>query len=125
VESSATRPAITDVLLADFSDPVRTSTAEILRLEGLTVTEADDGEIVLELLREHKFRLVLLELDLPKRNGIEILEAISDPPPVVIISSYRMKPRDYERFMPDKVMAHFTKPVKPRELLDTVLALLR
>ncbi len=67
------------------------------------------------------FKAVLLELDLPKRNGVEILDALEDPPPVVIVSGYTMDPEDYERFG-GKVVGHLRKPVEPRLLIDTVTA---
>jgi DNA-binding response OmpR family regulator len=116
--------ATTDVLVVDFDDAVRTSTAAILRSEGLTVAEADDGDIAFDLLGQRHFGVVLLELDLPKRSGIELLDALDDPPPVVIVSAYEIEPDDCERIR-HKVVGYFRKPVAPRVLIDTVAALLR
>jgi DNA-binding response OmpR family regulator len=73
-----------DVLLVDFSDSVRKTSADILRTFGFTVEEADDGEIAYELLTQKVYRMVVLELDLPKRTAVEVLESLEFPPPLVI-----------------------------------------
>lgn len=114
----------TDVLLVDFFDSTRSTTTEILSLSGLTVTEADDGEIAYELLAEKRFGVLLLDLDLPKRSGLELLESLEDPPPVVIYSSYRIEPDDREHLR-CKVVGNFVKPVDPTVLIETVTDVLR
>jgi CheY-like chemotaxis protein len=119
-----TEGTATDVLIVDFYDPIRTSSAEILRLAGLSVAEADDGENALELLGKHRFGMVLLALDLPWRTGVEVLDALDDPPPVVILSKHEIPSDDLERIRP-KLVGYLRKPVAPRVLIDTIAALLR
>jgi len=115
---------MTDVLVVDFDDGVRTTTAQILRHEGFTVAEADDGEIAFELMRQQRFGVVLLELDLPKRSGVQLLESIDDPPPVIVVAAYPFEPRDDER-VGHKLAGYLQKSVPPRVLIDMVASLLR
>jgi DNA-binding response OmpR family regulator len=122
-QSGVEGDAITDVLMVDSSDPIRTTTAEILRLEGFTVAGADDGEIALRFLTQRRFRAVLLELDPSKGSDIEILEAMDDLPPVVILFGATIDLDDFER-LKHKLVGYPQKPVRPRVLIDTVTALL-
>jgi DNA-binding response OmpR family regulator len=60
--------------------------------EGLTVVRAGDGEEALNILKDTKPDLILLDLILPKKSGFEVMEEIQKNPilktaPVVIISN--------------------------------------
>ncbi len=116
--------ATTDVLLVDFFDSARSTTCEILSLSGLSVIEADDGEIAYERLTERRFGLLLLDLDLPKRNGLELLESLHDSPPVVLYTAYRIEPREREHLR-DKIVGYLVKPVDPTVLIERVTDVLK
>ena len=81
---------ITDVLVVDFSDSFRVTTAGMLRTFGFKVEEADEGEIALELLNQRRFGMVLLELDPPKRSGL--LDSLNQLPPVVVVAARSIEP---------------------------------
>jgi DNA-binding NtrC family response regulator len=49
-----------------------------LSLEGFDVTTASDGVCALELLAKTSFDVVLLDVRMPRMNGIEVLEAMHD-----------------------------------------------
>ena len=57
------------VLLVEDNDDARAATAELLRLEGLEVTEAGDGEEMFVALAEFKPDIVIMDLGLPGRDG--------------------------------------------------------
>jgi len=59
------------ILVVEDDQCVRESLAELLELEGYKVLTAPDGDLGLELLWEHSPSLVILDLDLPKIDGIE------------------------------------------------------
>lgn len=48
--------------------------------EGFEILEALDGEIGLEIAREKKPDLILLDLILPKKNGFEVLHDLKEDP---------------------------------------------
>jgi DNA-binding response OmpR family regulator len=63
-----------------------------LSREGLNVIRAGDGEEALNILKDTKPDLILLDLILPKKSGFEVMEEIQKNPllkkaPVVIISN--------------------------------------
>jgi DNA-binding response OmpR family regulator len=98
-----------------------------LRLEGYDVVGAADGEEGLRLWRQHHPDLIILDLMLPKRDGIEVLREIRAADPdtrILIVSS-----KDHEA---DKVLGlslgaddYVPKPFGLAELLARVRASLR
>jgi len=70
----------------------RTLLATSLEEEGYTVETAEDGKVALDLLRERRFDVVLLDLLMPGMDGYQVLEQMKVTPnlrhiPVIIISA--------------------------------------
>ena len=80
-----------DCLLVEDDDSVRELFARRLRAEGLTVDEAADGQAAVDAAAMRDYRLMLLDLRLPKLSGAQVLANVSkkDVPPanVIIISA--------------------------------------
>lgn len=112
---------LADVLVVDDEEPVRTSVAEILRSAGYSVAEAVDGQDALEMLESGSVSVLLLDIRMPRRTGIEVLQALDSPPNVILMSAYRFEGED-KRSVGHKVFSHLMKPVAPRQLLDEVRA---
>ena len=96
---------ITDVLLVDFEDSITSTFADTLRMFGFTVEETDDGEIAFEPLSQRRFGMLLLELDLTKRTGIELL------------APYRVRRVGAGEH---KAVGRLRKPTSPELLIETV-----
>jgi phosphate regulon transcriptional regulator PhoB len=100
-----------------------------LSREGYRVLDASDGEAALERIYQSPPDLVILDLLLPKRSGIEVLEAIRNEPrtrtlPVLLLtarSTEMDKLIGFERGADD----YLTKPFSPKELVARVGAVLR
>ncbi len=77
------------VLVVDDDPLARDVTARMVRLWGYQVETANDGEAALEKLRAHGADLVLLDLIMPKLDGLGVLEALARQPvstrPAVIL----------------------------------------
>lgn len=114
----------TDVLVVDDEPDVRTSVADILRDAGYEVEEAADGEEALAVLRRHPVGAMVLDLVMPRRDGMSLMAALDHPPPTLVVSAHRPDP-DKLRLLGAKVAAVLEKPVPPRQLIDRVAALLR
>jgi CheY-like chemotaxis protein len=112
---------LADVLVVDDEEPVRTSVAEILRTAGYKVAEAVDGQDALDMLESGSVTVLLLDIRMPRRTGIEVLQALDSPPNVILMSAYRFEGED-KRSVGHKVFSHLMKPVAPRQLLDEVRA---
>ncbi len=79
------------ILVVDDEASIRTTLQGILQDEGYQVRTAQTGEQGLEELKSQAFELVLLDIWLPGKGGLEILEAIrsmEDAPQVVMISGH-------------------------------------
>src|SRR5712672_3081662 len=79
------------VLIIDDEAEIRESLQTLLELEGYEVETAANGEQGLSKLGDHSFDLVLLDLALPDRNGIELLPEIRALDPqisVIMITAY-------------------------------------
>src|SRR6185503_15641162 len=100
-----------------------------LGLEGLHVTTAGDGEAGLRLVRGEPFDVVVLDLMLPRIDGISVCRAIrregaNSDVPILMLTAKREES--------DKVVGlesgaddYLTKPFGVRELVARVRALLR
>lgn len=68
------------ILIADDHDLIRQGLIRIISFEeGFEIIgEAENGEALLEMLKQKKADVVLLDLKMPKMNGIEALKAIKE-----------------------------------------------
>ncbi len=83
--------AVPVILVVDDEVSIRRTLREILEYEDYAVDEAEDGEVALEKLRANKFDVVLLDVKMPKKDGMEVLEALSKEQidvPVVMLSGH-------------------------------------
>jgi DNA-binding NtrC family response regulator len=84
-------PASGAVLIVDDEAEIRESLQTLLEMEGFAVETAGSGEEGLVRIGEHPFDLILLDLALPGRNGMEILAEIHSRDarlPVIMITAY-------------------------------------
>ena len=108
------------VLIADDDANLRLTAAEILRHEGYEVVEAANGEEALSQLNELPVSIVVLDVRMPKKDGLSVLDALESPPPVVLlISAYEFESDDRAR-VKSKVFRYLRKPVPPLSLIDAV-----
>ena len=64
------------ILICDDEDVLRALVRTALTRRGLGVLEAQDGDEAVEAIRREQPDLVLLDLMMPGRTGIEVLEAV-------------------------------------------------
>jgi DNA-binding NtrC family response regulator len=79
------------VLIIDDEAEIRESLQTLLEMEGFAVETAATGEAGLQRIGEHPFDLILLDLTLPGRNGMEILAEIRAHEtglPVIMITAF-------------------------------------
>jgi CheY-like chemotaxis protein len=107
-----------DVLVVDDDEGVRTTTAEVLRRSGYQVAAVEDGLAAATLLRALPVRAMVLDLALPRLDGLHLLDDLDDPPRVVLMTA-----RDYDDDVlarRDKVVTYLRKPVNPGTLVEEV-----
>ncbi|MEM1041736.1 MAG: sigma-54 dependent transcriptional regulator [Bacteroidota bacterium] len=79
------------ILIADDEPSIRRTLRDILEYEGHEIGEAVDGDDAFEQARSGKFDLVLLDIKMPKRDGLEVLEALGEAEagvPIIMISGH-------------------------------------
>jgi len=84
---------VSHILIVDDEAEIRESLAEILKEEGFTVTTTGSAVETMLLLRDASYDIVLLDIWLPDRDGLEVLQemqslASSDKPEIIIISGH-------------------------------------
>ncbi len=78
------------VLLVEDDRMIAQGLQTALRQDGYAVDGVSDGRSAAEALRTSRFDLVLLDLGLPQRDGIEVLRELrgrGDPTPVIIVTA--------------------------------------
>ena len=88
MEALATQKTI---LVVDDEDGVRESVREVLSDEGYRVVDTSDGTRVLQIIREERPELVLLDIWMPQIDGIGLLKEIKSQEPdinVVMVSGH-------------------------------------
>jgi DNA-binding response OmpR family regulator len=116
-----------EVLIVEDDEAIATGLALNLKIEGFQPSHVADGEAALVRLAERGFTLILLDISLPGKSGLDVLSELRDAgnrTPVIVLSARR------DEF--DKVAAlrlgaddYVTKPFALAELLARVGAVLR
>lgn len=107
-----------NILLADDDKNFTKTLAGVLTLRGHSVCEAPDGLEALDKFRKGSFQLVLVDLKMPRMDGLELLKRIKQIEPktaVVILTGYGTI-RSAVDAIKDGAYDYLTKPVKFQEL---------
>ena len=119
--------AETTILVIEDDPAVRRGVVDALEFGGYQTLEAGDGEAGLELALRGSYRLLLLDLVLPGRDGFSILAELKKRragQPVIILSA-RGEENDRVRGLELGADDYVMKPFSVRELLARVEAVLR
>jgi CheY-like chemotaxis protein len=112
------------VLIADDEPSMRLLVHTTIESDGYEVAEATDGDEAWAFIKEHKPQLVLLDIQMPGRNGLEILESIRSDPSLdrtrVILLSAKALAADVAAGLAAGADFYLTKPFSPLELLNRV-----
>jgi CheY-like chemotaxis protein len=103
------------ILVVEDNERNRKLLRTILKFRGLEVVECDDGAPALELARKHKPALVLMDIQLPKMDGITALGQLRGDPatkhiPVVAVTA-SVTPNEREKVMAAGFNAYIGKPI--------------
>ena len=115
------------VLVIEDDAPIRQGITDALRFHGYQALEADGGPDSLERALRGDYDLLLLDLVLPARDGLEILGEVQKALPTlpVIILTARGEEADRVRGLRLGADDYVTKPFGLLELMARVAALLR
>ena len=118
----------TTVLVVDDDPVIQTLLHVNFEMEGYKVVEAMDGVEGLERARADRPDVVVLDIMMPKMNGLEVASALKADPvtagiPVILLSA-KAQESDIKAGQSTGAEDYMTKPFDPLDLLDRVAALL-
>ncbi len=115
------------ILIVEDDDAIATGLALNLKLAGRQTAIARDGVEALKLTDDEDFLLVLLDINLPKKNGLEVLAALRQSDNVVPVIVISAREGEYDKVAALRLGAddYVTKPFALAELLARIDAVLR
>jgi DNA-binding response OmpR family regulator len=122
-------PTLATVLIADDEPSMRLLVHATIESDDYKVLEAADGDEAWTLIQKFKPLLVLLDVQMPGRTGLEILGMIKSDPSLsatrVILLTAKALVADVEAGMTAGADFYLTKPFSPLDLLTRVEEALR
>jgi len=110
------------ILLAEDERINRLTLERILTKQGHEVLAVADGRKCLELLRQDRFDLVFMDIQMPEMDGLEATQqarSLNDPEksriPIVALTAHAMK-GDREKFLAAGMDDYISKPVHAEEI---------
>lgn len=121
-ENESPPPAARRVVVAEDESLIRLDIVETLRDNGFDVVgEAGDGERAVELAMELRPDLVVMDVKMPKLDGISAAEQLTKNhiAPVVLLTAFSQKEL-VERATEAGALAYVVKPFTPSDLLPAI-----
>lgn len=117
------------ILVVDDDPQIVRLVRSYLEQAGFAVVSAADGEAALTTARSERPNLIVLDLMLPRRNGLDVTRALRADPtlaatPILMLTA---RVEDVDRILGLELGAddYVTKPFNPREVVARVKAILR
>jgi len=115
-----------DILLVEDNPVNRRLAQHVLEKEGYRVVAADNGAAALKTLEDKHFDLILMDVQMPRVDGIETTRAIrsrekitGEYTPIVALTAHAMV-GDRERCLKAGMDGYLIKPIQPATLLEAI-----
>jgi len=114
------------ILIADDDTNVHQSLSAYFRREGYQAISVYDGEEAVRAVKQHRPDLALLDIMMPKMDGLDVCREIrkSSNLPIIMLSA---KTEEFDKLLGLELGAddYITKPFSPREVIARIKAVLR
>lgn len=114
------------ILLVDDEERMRDMIKEYTSLEGYDIDEAADGVKALELFKQNKYSLIILDVMMPKIDGWSVCREIrkTSNVPIIMLTA---RGEEYDKLFGFElgVDDYIIKPFSPKELLARMKAIIR
>jgi DNA-binding response OmpR family regulator len=112
------------VLIADDDPSILTSIRATLEADGYQVTSVEDGQVAIEALLNEHFDLAILDLAMPKMDGLLVLKEFqlvrgTEATPVLILTAYGSVDAEVESAR-NGAIEFLRKPILPESLRASV-----
>ncbi|MGH3191667.1 MAG: response regulator [Streptosporangiaceae bacterium] len=108
------------VLVVDDEPGMRDTLVAILELQGYRVSSAPDGESACAAVQDGSFDVVVMDIRMPGRDGVSVLEQLGDPPPHVILMTAYAQEERLRAAVQANAFAIVHKPFETRRMLGLV-----
>ncbi len=97
---------------------------DLLEAHGIGTIETNDGRNVLELAREHKPDLILMDIQLPEVSGLDVTKWLKDDDelkdiPVIAVTAFAMK-GDEQKIREGGCEDYISKPISVVHFMDVI-----
>ena len=101
---------------------------DLLEVHGYSTLQTKDGREALDLAREHRPDLILMDIQLPEVSGLEVTKWIKADDdlkdiPVIAVTAFAMK-GDEEKMRSGGCEAYIAKPISVNSFLETIQTVL-
>ncbi|MGB7339644.1 MAG: response regulator [Phototrophicaceae bacterium] len=114
----------THILLVEDEKPLREQVADMLRLEGFDVTEAEDGQAAIDLLANKRPHIILCDVAMPNMDGYEVLAHVRNTDQISSLPFIFLTARADRSFVRHGMELgaddYLTKPFTRKELLSAI-----
>jgi CheY-like chemotaxis protein/anti-sigma regulatory factor (Ser/Thr protein kinase) len=110
------------ILVVDDDQTTRFVIRKMLTSAGFSASQAKDGVEALETLRSRRFDLMLLDVWMPRMNGLDLLAELRtiEAPPRVVVMTSDDAPETLLKAVREQAFMYVHKPVEPPTLLKAV-----
>jgi PAS domain S-box-containing protein len=117
------------ILLAEDEPISQEVSRELLEDAGLVVDLAEDGQLALALARRNVYALILMDMQMPRLNGVDATKAIradslNMATPILAMTANAFD-EDRQVCLDAGMNDHIAKPVQPEKLYETLLSWLK
>ncbi|TPW13429.1 MAG: putative OmpR family two-component response regulator [Acidimicrobiaceae bacterium] len=118
------RVSASRILVVDDEPTVREVVVRYLELDGFVVRESADGDDLLAIVEAFAPDLIVLDVMLPHRSGLDVLRELGQRTPVILLTA---RTDEADRVLGLELGAddYVVKPFSPRELVARVRSVLR
>ena len=97
---------------------------DLLEANGYTTIKTRNGLEALDLAREHRPNLILMDIQLPEVSGLEVTKWIKEDDrlhsiPIIAVTAFAMK-GDEERIRQGGCEAYISKPISVAKFIETI-----
>lgn len=117
------------ILIADDEPDILEILTYNLSLKGYTVITAKDGDAAIQLAKERQPHLIILDIMMPKKNGIEVCRILRENPQfqdtLIVFLTALSDDLSHVKGLEDGADDFISKPISPKVLVSKVNALFR
>jgi CheY-like chemotaxis protein len=111
--------------MAEDNQVNRKLAERLFKRHGYEIDFAEDGHEAVEKATSQAYRIILMDIEMPGRNGLEAAQAIraemgEQTPPIVALTAHTMEGQR-EQFLAQGMDAYLSKPIK-MEAFEEILA---